>query len=150
MEELVMQQTALPNNKRGKDSRQAGMTLKGLSLVEVMISLVILLLVFLALMQTALVSIDSNIRNLLRDEASSIAEQRMTALRNTRFDDLTAGTVVEGGIPRQFREMSVTFTPTRTITDPDADNKQITVRIDWNWKGDPFVYTINSIKRKIW
>ena len=57
----------LLSNKRGKDSMQAGMTEAGFTLVEVMIALVVLLLVFLALMQTALVSIDSNMKNNLRD-----------------------------------------------------------------------------------
>lgn len=50
---------------------------KGMSLVEVMVALVILLFVSLAMMQTALVSIESNMRNVLRDEAVSIAEMRM-------------------------------------------------------------------------
>ncbi|MEK6691226.1 MAG: type II secretion system protein [Nitrospirota bacterium] len=52
----------------------AGMTKsQGLTLVEVLIAMVILLLVSLALMQTALVSIDANMRNVLRDEAVSVA-----------------------------------------------------------------------------
>ncbi len=38
-------------------------------------------------MQTALVSIDSNMINVLRDEAVSIAEMRMNELRNRPFDD---------------------------------------------------------------
>ncbi len=52
-----------------------------------MIAFVVLLFVFLALMQTALVSIDSNMRNVLRDEAVRVAEERMNAHRNVPFDD---------------------------------------------------------------
>lgn len=55
---------------------------KGLTLIEVMVALVVLLLVFLALMQTALVSIDSNMINVLRDEAVNIAEEQMSNQRN--------------------------------------------------------------------
>ena len=65
---------------------------KGLTLVEVMISLVVLLLVFLALLQTALVSIDSNMTNVLRDEAVNIAEEQMNIARNIDYDSLPAGT----------------------------------------------------------
>src|SRR3990172_4640679 len=83
-----MGQTMLLNNKRGKDSRQAGMTEWGFTLVEVMIALVVLLFVSLAMMQTALVSIDSNMINVLRDEAVRIAEERMSELRNVPFDNL--------------------------------------------------------------
>ena len=50
---------------------------KGVTLVEVLIALVILLLVFIGLTQSALLSIDGNIRNLLRDEAIRIADERM-------------------------------------------------------------------------
>ena len=42
---------------------------KGLTLVEVMIALLVMLLVSLALMETALLSIGSNMRNIIRDEA---------------------------------------------------------------------------------
>ena len=51
---------------------------KGLTLIEVMVALIVLLLVFLALMQTALLSIDSNMINVLRDEAVNIAEEQMS------------------------------------------------------------------------
>lgn len=46
---------------------------EGMTLVEVLIAMVVLLLVSLALMQTALVSIDANMRNVLRDESVSVA-----------------------------------------------------------------------------
>jgi prepilin-type N-terminal cleavage/methylation domain-containing protein len=57
----------------------------GFTLVEVMIALVISLLIFLALMQTALIGIDSNMRNVVRDEAVKIAEMRMNEMRNSPF-----------------------------------------------------------------
>jgi Tfp pilus assembly protein PilV len=60
----------------------------GLTLVEVLIALVIVLGVSLALMQTALISIDSNTRNILRDEAVRIAETRMNEARNIPFTSL--------------------------------------------------------------
>ena len=71
------------------------MTEVGFTLVEVLISMVVLLLVSLALMQTALVSIDSNMMNILRDEAVGIAEEEMNEARGVSFSLLgdTAGTV---------------------------------------------------------
>ena len=71
-----MLQTALSNKK-------------GFTLVEVMIAMVVLLLVFLALMQTALVSIDSNMKNNLRDEAANIAAMRMEQARNLQYTQST-------------------------------------------------------------
>ncbi len=62
----------------------------GFTLVEMMIALVIALVIFLALMQTALVGIDSNLRNVLRDEAVSIADMRMNETRNMPFNSVVS------------------------------------------------------------
>lgn len=137
---------------------------KGVSLVEVMIALVILLLVFLALMQTALVSIDANIRNLLRDEAVSIAEQRMTALKNRLFTVAVTDAVLNdtGGveaadnvrvaapmnvIPRSFRNFSVDFFLWKNIDDLNTENKQITIIVRWTWKGEAYSHAISTVMR---
>jgi len=132
---------------------------KGLTLVEVLIALVVLLLVFLALMQTALVSIDSNMINVLRDEAVNIAEGRMNELRNLSFDDSdlndTGGDfITENDITRALRNTSATFTPSLRIDDLSLDSKQIEIRITWEWKerttanGDPYTHTISTIVRR--
>jgi Tfp pilus assembly protein PilW len=54
----------------------------GLTLVEVMIALLITLVLFLALMQGTLISMDLNTGNSLRNEAVSIAEERIRNARN--------------------------------------------------------------------
>ncbi len=126
---------------------------KGMTLVEVLIAMVVLLLVSLAMMQTALVSIDSNMINVLRAEAVSIAEERMNEARNTAFDGLTTGapeTVLRG-----FRNITnFSYTVTRTITDLNADNKQVNITVTWEWKektvadGNPYTHSITSILRR--
>lgn len=137
---------------------------KGLSLIEVMIALVILLLVMLALMQTALLSIDSNMINVLRDEAVGIAEMRMNEARNTPFDTLidTNGTpnslgsfVAQPDVPRNVRNVdNFIFTVERRIDDKSTDNKQIDITVTWDWKektvanGDPNTHTISTILRR--
>jgi prepilin-type N-terminal cleavage/methylation domain-containing protein len=68
---------------------------RGMSLVEVMIALVVMLLVFFALMQTALVGIDSNMLNSLRSEAVNVAEMRMNQAMNEPF----AGIVSDASSP---------------------------------------------------
>lgn len=123
---------------------------KGVSLVEMMIALVILLLVFLALMQVALLSIDSNLKNELRDEAVNIAEQRLTNLRNKPFTDgaLNAGAAPDNPTPvtRYFRNIPADFNLTHTITD-NITSKNITVSVGWTWKGENFTHTVTTIKR---
>jgi type II secretory pathway pseudopilin PulG len=58
----------------------------GMSLIEVMISLLVTMILFLALMQTSLLSISQNTRNSIRDEAVSVATERMREARNMDFD----------------------------------------------------------------
>ena len=67
-------------------------TQDGVSLVEVMIALVVLLLVFMGLLQAALLGIDSNMRNIIRDEAVTVAAMRMEEARSMPFDNVVNDT----------------------------------------------------------
>lgn len=138
---------------------------KGLTLVEVLIAMVVLLLVFLALMQTALVSINANMTNVLRDEAVGIAEMRMSEYRNASFDSLTdtngasnsLGSFVSDPpvVQRNVRNISnFTFTVTKRIDDISTDNKQIDIKVSWDWKentaanNSPYTHTISTLLRR--
>ena len=141
-----------PLEKGGKGGFKRGLReitdKRGFSQVELMISLVLLLLVFLALAQTALVSIDSNMTNILRDEAVSVAEMKMNEARDTGFDTLLAVTTTET-VNRDFRSITnFQYTATRTVTDLNLNNKQIDIMVTWNWKGNPYTHTISTIVRR--
>ncbi len=69
-------------------------TQDGVSLVEVMIALVVLLLVFMGLLQAALLGIDSNMRNIIRDEAVTVAAMRMEEARSMPFDTVVDDTAI--------------------------------------------------------
>jgi Tfp pilus assembly protein PilV len=134
----------------------------GLSLVEVMIALVVFLVVFLALMQTALVSIDSNMINVLRDEAVSIAEMRMSELRNRPFDDFDLNGVTDPDpltinqtINRNLKNISnFAFNTVATIDALNTNNKQVNITVTWEWKektvanGNPYTHSITTILRR--
>ncbi len=135
---------------------------KGFTLVEVMIALVVVLVVFLALMQTALIGIDSNMINALRDEAVSIAEQRMNELRNRPFDDFDLNGALDPDpltinqtINRNLRNISnFPFKTIATIDALDTDNKQINITVTWEWKektvanGNPYTHSITTIRKR--
>lgn len=125
---------------------------KGLTLVEVMMALLILLFVSLALMQTALLSIDANVRNLLRDEAVNIAEARLREFRNRAWDHAdiqdTGGTVADGSVTREFKNFQIAFTRQRNIGDLNIDNKQVNVIISWTWKGENFNHNVTTVMRR--
>ncbi len=127
---------------------------KGVTLIEMMISLVILMVVSLALMQTTIIGMSTNLQNTLRDEAVAIAEMRMNQLKSLPFTDtavdanLTAGITVEAVVSRTIRAFTINYTPTRTINNISGDSKQITMAIAWSYKNQNYTHTITSIMRK--
>lgn len=133
---------------------------KGMTLIEVLIALVILLIASVALMQTALLGISMNVQNAMRDEAVNVAEMRMNDLRNVPFpvppvtNELTAtdtNGVIEAGITRNLRGFSITYIPTRTVTDINASSqqsKQVSVSLSWSYKGQTYTHGITTILRK--
>lgn len=140
---------------------------KGVTLVEVMIALVVLLIVFMGLIQASLVSIDQNVRNEVRDEAVRIAAEYMTRTRATAFNAAapapTVPTVADAPpiadnyiafdasqpIQRNFRNMTVAYTVERSVQNLDAENKRIGIRVTWTYKAGepPITHTILSTLR---
>lgn len=143
-----MEQGALSNNSALLKEQN------GLTLVEVMIALLIFLLVFMALMQTTLVCIDQNLRNVLRDEAVQIAAQRLNGklrddsnneylgLRTISFSDLqgmaTGAWTSPITVSRNFRDLTKPFVVTSRVTnlptDPGTTTIQIEVAVGWDHK----------------
>jgi len=129
---------------------------KGVTLIEMMISLVILLIVSLALMQTSLLGMKTNVQNAVRDEAVNITEMRMNQLRSLSFpvpdgptNDLTATTnALDTAVTRTFRGFTATYTPRRTVTDLNEESKQITVSVSWLFGGKSYTHTVTTIMRK--
>jgi len=123
----------------------------GVTLVEVLIALVVLLIVFMGLMQVSIVAIQGNMRNVLRDEAVRLTADRMNRLRSVSFDhaDLTATAGTDDPvINRAVRAATVNFTVRRIIADIDANHKQVTLTTKWAWQGEDFTHSISTIRRR--
>ncbi|TAL22228.1 MAG: prepilin-type N-terminal cleavage/methylation domain-containing protein [Nitrospirae bacterium] len=133
---------------------------KGMTLVEVMIAMLLSLIIFLALMQTSLISINQNVRNNPRDEAGRIADLRMSALKNLPFDNALLNETPDtnaDGIPdlandttttRQIRNFNVTFTSRRKIDAIGTDVKEITIEVSWLWKTQTFTNSVTSVLKR--
>ena len=146
-----MEQRVLKNNQ-------------GLTLVEVLIAMVVFLLVSLAMMQTALVGIDSNTRNILRDDAVNVAEEKMNRARNLPFfPDLGLTSDPNPNLQRQINNVNRTFFTNTTVTEldgvgnlgtDDANTKQINITVTWEWRdntianGNAYTHRISTIRKK--
>lgn len=139
---------------------------KGFTLIEVLVALVVLLLISLAMMQTALLGIDANMINILRDEAVKIADMRMAEARNLPFtetvDSLVTDTSLLSGatcpagfsatgvlVEREFRNISgFDFCTNRTVNVLDVENKQVNITVGWVWKGESYTHAISTIIKR--
>ncbi len=146
----------------------------GLSLIEVMISLTITLLLFLALMQTAMLSITQNTRNSIRDEAVDVATLRMREARNTpikNIDGLESDPNAYNGPPENCPDGFIAARcggrgvlverDVRKIEDFDfctcmivnspvgiTDYRQVNIFVGWRWSGEGYTHAISSIVRQ--
>jgi type II secretory pathway pseudopilin PulG len=141
----------------------------GLTLVEVLIASVIMLLVSLSLMQTALLGLEANFRNVLRDEAAHIAEMRMQEARNIPFNMLVSDTndttpddqfVLPAcqkppvndqhpypvKVSRSIRNMAgFHFGTRRMVTSLGAESKQVTVLVRWVNRNECYSHAVSSV-----
>jgi len=100
-----------------------------MTLVEVLVSLVIVFIIFLGLSGSGLVVLNENIKNEMRDEAVSVADSAMQTARRTIFNDLVS--LPADSVPRLVRNVNRPFTVTRTVTNLDMDTRQVTINVGW-------------------
>lgn len=132
-----------------------------MTLVEVLIALVLLLLSSLAMMQTALVSIQANMKTAARDEAVSLGDAAMLRVRDMPFDDPNLKSYADfckavdfNGKPfieclRNIRNSQVNYTVPMTVKVPvdDINTKQVTVTVKWEWQGEKYTHNLTTILR---
>lgn len=127
---------------------------KGFTIVETLVALMIVMVMLLGLIQAALLSIDNNLRNVLSDEAVRIAEQEMSGVKNTPFDNLIVGTSNKTLNVSLRNIVNFPYTVTTNISSPSADSRRIDISVTWQWKektqanGNPYVYSVSTIVRR--
>ncbi len=115
---------------------------KGFTLVEILVSILLLTIVLLGVLQSLAIYTRQNINNLIRDEAVKIGQECVENLRN--------GVDCSSNITRQFRDMYINF----SITAPNATslnngNNQIQVSVTYSYPPNTnHTYTLNSVVYK--
>src|SRR5512141_891273 len=108
----------------------------GMTLVEVLVSLVIVFIIFLGLSASGLVVLNENIKNEMRDEAVSVAEMEMQKVRNIPFSTIVDNIHL---VNRQIRGLNVGYNVARAVTNPDGttpltdpNNRRVAINVTWN------------------
>lgn len=121
---------------------------RGMTLIEVMIAMVILMISSLAIMQTALVAYQNNARNIIRDEAVKVADEQVNEKLNLPFDSLLSGVTVSN-VSRAVRNYQVAYTATTTVAAiGSSDTKQIDVLVAWTFRNAPQNHRVTTITGK--
>lgn len=105
----------------------------GMTLVEVLVSVVITFIIFLGLSASGLVVLNENMNTDLRDEAVNVADNEMITARGIPFDNLAGIDNTTVNVTRLVRGVSKTFTVTRTVppVGGDLNNRLLTINVAW-------------------
>lgn len=128
--------------------------LKGFTLIEVLVSLVIFAVALLGML-AAMINIKSiNIRNSIRDEAIKASQEIFNDLRNSTYASIGN----QGSNPcdpadnstsftRQLRSFNVLFGRTDNVT-VGTNMKQVDLTLCWEYKGKPYFYKNSTLIRE--
>ena len=119
---------------------------RGLTLIEVLVSLVIVFIVFIGLSGSGLLVLEENIKNSLRDEAVSVAEREVQHARNLPLDNIVSGTRPVVSYP--IRGIVATYTPSWAVDNVDGSNRQLTVTVAWTRRGRAYSHQVATIVRQ--
>jgi len=112
-----------------------GQNKRGFTLVEVVIAMFLLLVCMLGLLNAAVVMMEHNLGNILRDEAIRVGAQEMNGLKNTDFDVLTNTSWVCAEEGRKIRGGDINYNVCSQITSPSVNTRQLEVAVGWNHRG---------------
>lgn len=124
----------------------------GFTLIEVMVSIVIMMIGMLGLLETLSVSMQHNLKNRLRDEGIRIGERYMTELKATPFDDIMAN--YSTARPQsKLRGISKEYVVERSslvlgTDDTGNTSKQVTVVVKWAFRNQTTLNRVVSVVAK--
>lgn len=127
---------------------------RGFTLIEVMVTLVILAFGMLASVIGIMSALDHNMINEMRNEAMKIAQEQEETVRNTPYASINQNIPNTQQIYRQVRKQTVcytvAFTPTPYISSATGIGMTLVqFKVTWNFKKLPqFQYVLQTIVRQ--
>lgn len=118
---------------------------KGFTLIEMLCAMFILMIGMLALLNSIAVALNSNMGNVLRDEAVRIAEQHMNEIKSRPFDALTAANPENLTVTKEFRGVSKAYAVSSAVNELSTDAKGLMVTVSWTYKNNPGQHSISSV-----
>lgn len=123
----------------------------GFTLIEVMVSIVILMVGLLGLLQAINIATEHNIKNALRSEAVQIADAKINELKFVAYDNISASYPVQSVLSRirgSGRSYNVLKSSSEYHAGSSEVSKELVVHISWLYKNMSTSHEIRTIKTK--
>ncbi|MBF0342921.1 MAG: prepilin-type N-terminal cleavage/methylation domain-containing protein [Nitrospirae bacterium] len=114
---------------------------EGFTLVEVLVSMLILTAVSLGLLQTMMYSMSSNVKNTLREMAVTVTQEEMDKLRGlAKTADLS---LVQTGsstynVTRRYKNMDFQYTVAKNVWTTAGNSRGADITVTWSYQGQNF------------
>lgn len=120
---------------------------QGFTLIEFLVSIVILMVGLLGLLQAVNVAIQQNMNTQLRNEATMLADERMSLELGKTFDLVSTATTSTVNVQRTVLKGFKNFSVTRTGTDL-TNSKQVNFTISWKHRNTRYVHETSTVISK--
>ena len=118
--------------------------INGFTLIEVMVSIIILMVALLGTFQAINLALDKNVENQLRQKGMAVAEQQLNDVKALPFDSIAVGTVnstVQVAAGLVAKDFAVTR-QVQNLAGTDSHTKQVSVRVSWTYRGRPYAHEV--------
>lgn len=115
----------------------------GFTLVELLVSLVILMVVMMGILEATCVALQHNMKNQLRNGGVSVADAEMARELSKGFNNVSTTT---GATFRSYSVMNVlkNYSVARSGISTMPNSKTVTFVVSWHYKNERFEHTVSS------
>jgi prepilin-type N-terminal cleavage/methylation domain-containing protein len=116
----------------------------GFTLIEVMVSIIILMVAMLGTFQAINLALDKNVQNQFRQNGMAVAEQQMNELKARPFSNIT-GAMIQSSVRVTSGSFFKNYSVERRVADLSASGshtKQVSVRVWWQYRGRTYEHQV--------
>lgn len=121
---------------------------KGFTLVEFLVALVILMVGLLGLLEVVNFAISHNMVNMLRQEASMLADDRMNHEKIKTFTQISTPIVRSDSAQRVVNGAFRNYSVVKTNSEMTSQTKNIDIQVSWRYKNERYNHSISSMVSK--